>query len=317
MPPGGRSRRRACAPLASHRIRAYKEAERRAPAQDRAETRPARMAHKSWGHPRRRTVLRAERGRDRLPVASYAIPRRHRGGLVLACSRRAAPSDGPVLDKAAWQTASVAPVEPGAVHASILHLAFNMYFLYLVGARGAALRHARFVSYLLTACHGVAGELSDRRTESQRRRVRRAVRAVRRAADRARAHRRCSQAGTMRSEPDRPLVVINLVLGSPETGRGGIDNAAHVGGLARRAMAGLLIRPAGVAELPLVGRRPGGGCPAPGRTRRVPASAGPGRGPARGDRGSRGLGVALARWGVAGARRVVVVGVVAGAGQYH
>jgi hypothetical protein len=117
------------------------------------------------------------------------------------------------------------------------------------------------------------------------------------------------------------LVVINLVLGfGLNTVGGGIDNAAHVGGLLGGLWLGLLIRPAGVAELPLVGRRPGGGMPG---SRTDLAGAGVGPDPAaiqvaRVIAGIGGLGVALTRWaGVAALVVVVVVGVVAGAGQYH
>ena len=307
---------------------AYKEAERRAPAQDRAEI-SSRLGwlSKELGDTRGAgRYFARSRGRDRLPVASYAIL-----GVTVVVSFLALQPEGGALLTALWlDKAGLANGEwwrllsPVLVHASILHLAFNMYFLYLVGPLVEQLYGtARFVVlYLLTAATaslgsyliggpspsvGASGALFGLCG------VLLIARVLHRPVLQGRHNAILSQIGA--------LVVINLVLGfGLNTVGGGIDNAAHVGGLLGGLWLGLLIRPAGVAELPLVGRRPGGGMPGS-RTDQAGAGVGPGPAGLQGARviaGVGGLGVVLARWaGVAALVVVVVVGVVAGAGQYR
>jgi hypothetical protein len=116
------------------------------------------------------------------------------------------------------------------------------------------------------------------------------------------------------------LVVINLVLGfGLNAFGGGIDNAAHLGGLLGGLWLGLLIPPVGAAQLPVLGRRPGGGMPGS-RTAQVDASGSTGNPGASGASvaaGAGGLALALVRWAGVGALIIVVLAaVVLGAGKY-
>lgn len=307
---------------------AYKEAEHRAPAQDRAEI-ASRLGwlSKELGDTRGAgRYFARSRGRDRLPVASYAIL-----GITVVISFLALQPEGGDLLTALWlDKAGLANgewwrlVSPVLVHASILHLAFNMYFLFLVGPLVEQLYgSARFlVLYVLTAATaslasyliggpspsvGASGALFGLCG------VLLIARVLHRPVLQGQQRAILSQIGV--------LVVINLVLGfGLNTVGGDFDNAAHVGGLLGGIWLGLLIRPAGIAELPLVGRRPGGGMPGS-RTDQADAGVGPGPGAVQGARvmaGISGLGVALARWaGVAALVVVVFVGVVLGAGLYR
>ena len=307
---------------------AYKEAERRAPAQDRAEI-SSRLGwlSKELGDTRGAgRYFARSRGRDRLPMASYAIL-----GVTVVVSFLALQPEGGDLLTALWlDKAGLANGEwwrllsPVLVHASILHLAFNMYFLFLVGPLVEQLYGtARFlVLYVLTAATaslasyliggpgpsvGASGALFGLCG------VLLIARVLHRPVLQGQQRAILSQIGV--------LVVINLVLGFGLNAFGGdFDNAAHVGGLLGGIWLGLLIRPAGIAELPLVGRRPGGGMPGS-RTDQAGAGVGSGLAAVQGARvtaGIGGLGVALARWaGVAALVVVVIVGVVLGAGQYR
>lgn len=307
---------------------AYKEAERRAPAQDRAEI-SSRLGwlSKELGDSRGAgRYFARSRGRDRMPIASYAIL-----GVTVVVSLLALQPEGRDLLAALWlDKPGLASGEwwrllsPVLVHASILHLAFNMYFLYLVGPLVEQLYGtARFlVLYVLTAATaslasyliggsgpsvGASGALFGLCG------VLLVARVLHRPVLQGRHNAILSQIGA--------LVVINLVLGfGLNTVGGGIDNAAHVGGLLGGIWLGLLIQPAGVADLPVIGRRPGGGMPG---SRTAQADAGIQAGPAvvggaRVIPGIAGLGLALARWaGVAALVVVVLAGVVLGAGQYR
>lgn len=260
---------------------AYKQAERRAPAQDRAEI-ASRLGwlSKELGdtHGAGRYFARS-RGRERTPIASYAIL-----GVTLVVSFLAMQPEGSDLLRLLWlDKRALADGEwwrllsPVLVHASILHLAFNMYFLYLVGPLVEQLYgSARFVLlYVLTAATaslasyliggpgpsvGASGALFGLC----------GVLLV------GRALHRPVLAGQQRAILSQigGLVVINLVLGlGLNAFGGGIDNAAHVGGLLGGLWLGLLIPPVGATALPLVGRRSGGGMPGS-RTDQVDA-AGP------------------------------------------
>ena len=303
---------------------AYKQAERRAPAQDRAEI-ASRLGwlSKELGdtHGAGRYFARS-RGRERTPIATYAIL-----GVTIVISFLAMQPEGSdllrllELDKGLGNGEWWRLVSPVLVHASLLHLAFNMYFLYLVGPLVEQVYgSARFVLlYVLTAATaslasfllgsgpsvGASGALFGLCG------VLLVGRVLHRPVLQGQQRAIMSQIGF--------LVVINLVLGfGLNTFGGNIDNFAHLGGLAGGLWLGLLIPPIGAAEMPVLGRRPGGGMPGS-RTDQADAAS-------RSDAlaitsasvvaAQGGTGVALVRWvGVAALVVVVVAGVVLGSGK--
>jgi len=307
-------------------FQAYKEAERRAPAQDRAEI-ASRLGwlSKELGdtHGAGRYFARS-RGRERTPMVSYAIL-----GVTVVVSFLALQPEGSGVLRLLWlDKRGLADGEwwrllsPVLVHGSLLHLAFNMYFLYLVGPLVEQLYgSARFLLlYLLTAATaslasyliggpgpsvGASGALFGLCG------VLLVGRALHRPVLQGQQRAMMSQIGG--------LVVINLVLGfGLNAFGGGIDNAAHLGGLLGGLWLGLLIPPVGAAELPLVGHRPGGGMPGS-RTAQVDASGrtdNPAASRASVVAGTGGLALSLVRWAGVGALVVVVLaGVVLGAGK--
>lgn len=306
---------------------AYKEAERRAPAQDRAEI-ASRLGwlSKELGDARGAgRYFSRSRGRERTPIASYAIL-----GITVVVSFLAMQPEGSDLLRLLWlDKQGLANGEwwrllsPVLVHGSILHLAFNMYFLYLVGPLVEQVYgSARFLLlYLLTAATaslasylfggpgpsvGASGALFGLCG------VLLVGRALHRPVLQGQQRAMMSQIGF--------LVVINLVLGfGLNTFGGNVDNFAHLGGLAGGLWLGLLIPPTGARELPLLGRRPGGSMPGS-RTSQVDAVGATGNGGAAGASvvsASGGLGLSLVRWaGVAALVVVVVAAVVLGAGKH-
>jgi len=306
---------------------AYKQAERRAPAQDRAEI-ASRLGwlSKELGdtHGAGRYFARS-RGRDRTPIVSYAIL-----GVTVVVSFLAMQPEGSDLLRLLWlDKRGLADGEwwrllsPVLVHGSLLHLAFNMYFLYLVGPLVEQLYgSARFlVLYVLTAATaslasyliggpgpsvGASGALFGLCG------VLLVGRVLHRPVLQGQQRAMMSQIGG--------LVVINLVLGfGLNAFGGGIDNAAHLGGLLGGLWLGLLIPPAGAARLPVLGRRPGGGMPGS-RTAEVNTAGPPGNPGVSGAsvvEGAGGLALLLVRLAGVGALVVVVVAaVVLGAGKY-
>ena len=308
-------------------FQAYKEAERRAPAQDRAEI-ASRLGwlSKELGDTRGAgRYFARSRGRERTPMVSYAIL-----GITVLVSFLALQPEGSDLLRLLWlDKQGLADGEwwrllsPVLVHGSLLHLAFNMYFLYLVGPLVEQVYgSARFlVLYLLTAATaslasyllggpgpsvGASGALFGLCG------VLLVGRVLHRPALQGQQRAMMSQIGG--------LVVINLVLGfGLNTFGGNIDNFAHVGGLAGGLWLGLLIPPIGARELPLLGRRPGGGMPGS-RTAQVdvtdqkdsPAAVG-----ASVAAGTGGFALALVRWaGVAALVVAVLAAVVLGAGKH-
>ncbi len=303
---------------------AYKQAERRAPAQDRAEI-ASRLGwlSKELGdmHGAGRYFARS-RGRERTPIATYAIL-----GVTVVISFLAMQPEGSdllrvlELDKGLGNGEWWRLVSPVLVHASLLHLAFNMYFLYLVGPLVEQVYgSARFVLlYVLTAATaslasfllgsgpsvGASGALFGLCG------VLLVGRVLHRPVLQGQQRAIMSQIGF--------LVVINLVLGfGLNTFGGNIDNFAHLGGLAGGLWLGLLIPPIGAAELPVLGRRPGGGMPGS-RTDQADAagrSDAPAISSASMMAAQGGIGVALVRWaGVAALVVVVLAGVVLGSGK--
>lgn len=308
-------------------FQAYKEAERRAPAQDRAEI-ASRLGwlSKELGdtHGAGRYFARS-RGRERTPIVSYAIL-----GVTVVVSFLAMQPEGSDVLRLLWlDKRGLADGEwwrlltPVLVHGGLLHLAFNMYFLYLVGPLVEQLYgSSRFLLlYLLTAATaslasyliggpgpsvGASGALFGLCG------VLLVGRMLHRPVLQGQQRAMMSQIGG--------LVVINLVLGfGLNAFGGGIDNAAHLGGLLGGLWLGLLIPPVGAAQLPVLGRRPGGGMPGS-RTAQVDASGSTGNPGASGASvaaGTGGLALSLVRWAGVGALVVVVLAaVVLGAGRY-
>ena len=303
---------------------AYKEAERRAPAQDRGEI-SSRLGwlSKELGDSRGAgRYFARSRGRERTPIVSYAIL-----GVTVVVSFLAMQPEGSdllrllELDRGLGNGEWWRLVSPVLVHASLLHLAFNMYFLYLVGPLVEQVYgSARFLLlYVLTAATaslasfllgsgpsvGASGALFGLCG------VLLVGRVLHRPVLQGQQRAIMSQIGF--------LVVINLALGfGMNTFGGNIDNFAHLGGLAGGLWLGLLIPPIGAAELPVLGRRPGGGMPGSRMDQADAASRSdaPAVTSAFVVAARSGMGAALVRWaGVAALVLVVVAGVVLGSGK--
>ncbi len=235
--------------------RAYREAERRAPADER----PAIASRLGWLNKEMGNRWTAQRyfGRARTgvfsPVATYGII----GITVLAflyIGYGGAQGDqlGGLfeLNKLAvlqhheyWRLLTVT-----LVHANLLHIGFNMYALYIVGPLAEALygRVTYVAIYVLAALGGSIGSYLVFQTPS--------VGAsgaifglfgllftasyVHKPALVRQARALTSQIGI--------LIVLNLVIGFTV---GGIDNAAHIGGLLSGAWLGVVIAPQGAATL--------------------------------------------------------------------
>jgi len=303
---------------------AYKQAERRAPAQDRAEiaSRLGWLSKELGDTHRAGRYFARSRGRERTPIASYAIL-----GVTVVVSFLAMQPEGSdllrflELDKRLGSGEWWRLVSPVLVHGSLLHLAFNMYFLYLVGPLVEQVYgSARFLLlYVLTAATaslasfllgsgpsvGASGALFGLCG------VLLVGRVLHRPVLQGQQRAIMSQIGF--------LVVINLVLGfGLNTFGGNVDNFAHLGGLVGGLWLGLLIQPIGAPEQPVLGRRPGGGMPGS-RTDQADAagrSDAPTFSSASVVAAQGGMGVALVRWaGVAALVVVVIAGVVLGSGK--
>lgn len=236
--------------------RAYREAERRAPPEEQ----PAIASRLGWLNKEMGNSFTSRRyfGRARAsafsPFATWAVL-----AITVAVSLwvEVSPSGGQLgellaLDKEAvrggeyWRLLTVA-----LVHGGFLHLAFNMYALYIAGPLIEALYgRAMFLAfYLLAAAGGSVASylflpgvsvgasgaifglfgLVFMATFVHRPALGRQARAL------------TSQIGT--------LIVINLVIGFGIGGLARIDNAAHVGGLVVGAWLGLMVAPRGAATL--------------------------------------------------------------------
>ena len=307
---------------------AYKEAERRAPAQDRAEiaSRLGWLSRELGDQRGAGRYFARSRGRERTPIVSYAIL-----GITVVVSFLALQPEGSDLLRLLWLDKQGLAngewwrlVSPVLVHGSILHLAFNMYFLYLVGPLVEQVYGStRFLLlYLLTAATaslasyliggpgpsvGASGALFGLCG------VLLVGRVLHRPVLQGQQRALMSQLGG--------LVVINLVLGFGFNSLGGnIDNFAHLGGLAGGLWLGLLIPPIGAADLPLVGRRSGGGMPGS-RTSQVDAGGSVDNATAvvrtNAVIHAGGVALGLVRWaGVAALVVMVLAAVVLGAGKH-
>jgi len=241
-------------------IAAYREADRRAPLDDKAEiaNRLGWLAKESGDTRRARRYFAAGRGSGPAFPLSWLVI-----GLTVVVSMTAlsAPQDvgfGPLmLDKLAvadgeyWRLWTVT-----LVHASLLHLFFNMYALYLSGPLVETLYGSRLflLFYLLCAAAGsIASFVFGGNIP--------AVGAsgaifglfgLLLAASRAH-HPVIDRRGRALMGQLGVLIVINLVIGFTIAG---IDNAAHIGGLLAGIWLGLLIVPGRVPTLRSLWVRP-------------------------------------------------------------
>jgi membrane associated rhomboid family serine protease len=235
-------------------LRCYREAERRAPAEER----PAIASRLGWLNKEMGNSWRAQRyfGRARsssfAPLATYAILAVTIAiSLVIEVSPAAAPlGELLFLDKQAvmageyWRLLTVA-----LVHGGFLHLGLNMYGLYIVGPLVEALygRVLLVVFYLIAAAGGSLASYLTSAVPS--------VGAsgaifgffgllfvatyIHKPALGRQARAMTAQIGM--------LIVINLAFGFLLSGT--IDNAAHIGGLLAGAWLGLVLAPRGAATL--------------------------------------------------------------------
>ncbi len=230
---------------------AYREAERRAPAGDRAEI-ASRLGwlNKELGDQRAAgRYFSRSRADDPSPVASYAVI-----GVTVVVSFLAFQVTGGDLLAALWldkQGLAAGEwwrlVSPVLVHGSLLHLLFNMYFLYLVGPLVEQLYgSARFLLlYVLTAAGGSAGSFllggSGPSVGASGAifglcGVLLAVSAIHRPVLDGRGRAVMSQIGG--------LVVLNLIIGFGIDALGAqIDNFAHIGGLLAGLWLGFALPP--------------------------------------------------------------------------
>jgi membrane associated rhomboid family serine protease len=230
---------------------AYGEAERRAPAEDRAEI-ASRLGwlNKELGDTRAASrYFSRSRADEPRPLATFAII-----VVTTVISLIAMQPMGSDLLAALWLDKDALAagewwrlVTPVLVHGSLLHLLFNMYFLYLVGPLVEQLYgSARFVLlYALTAAAGSAASfLFGGPAPSVGASgaifglcgVLLAVSVIHRPVLDRRGRAVMSQIGG--------LVVLNLIIGFGIDALGaGIDNAAHVGGLLAGLWLGFVLPP--------------------------------------------------------------------------
>ncbi len=233
-------------------IAAYREADRRAPAEDKAEI-AARLGWlaKETGDAgsARRYFARSRGDGPAIPLAYLTL------GVTIIISFYALSTGGLdtfqalELDKAALRAGHVYRLlSPTLVHAGLLHLAFNMYALYLIGplveGMWGSVAFAAF--YVLTAAASSTASFVFSPSDSVGASgaifglvgvLMAGTRVHNPVLDR-RARAIVPQLGS--------IVVINLVLGLTVQG---IDNAAHLGGLAAGLWLGLFVPPGRAATL--------------------------------------------------------------------
>lgn len=237
--------------------RCYREAERRAPAEERA----AIASRLGWLNKEMGNSSTAQRYFSRarpgafMPLVTYGIL-----GITVAVSLAAmfAPTDDLTallaLDKLAvrdgewWRLLTVT-----LVHGGMLHLLFNMYALYIVGPLAEALygRVLYVTFYVLAAAAGsVASYLVFPNPSVGASGAIFGLFGLIAVANFVHKPALTRQARALTSQIV-VLIVINLAIGFGVGGflGGGIDNAAHVGGLIAGAWLGLTIAPRGLATL--------------------------------------------------------------------
>lgn len=233
--------------------RAYREAERRAPQSERPEI-AARLGWLAKETGDRSGAQRAfARSRDPVarPVATLTILA---VTLAIGVSMFFLGQEGPWVDLAALDKSRLAAgeawrlVSPVLVHGSIIHLAFNMYALWIIGPIVEALYGStRFVLiYLLCAAAGSTASylVSDAPSVGASGAIF-GLFGVLLVADRVHkpALTRGARSLTMQIGA---LILVNLMIGYTMPG---IDNAAHVGGLIAGAWLGFVMVPTGALTM--------------------------------------------------------------------
>jgi membrane associated rhomboid family serine protease len=235
--------------------RAYREAEPRAPYEERA----AIQSRLGWLNKEMGNTGTAQRyfGRARggfSPFVSYAII-----GATAAVSLTTffMPSGDLLIDLLALDKPAVIDGEywrlltVTLVHGGLLHLLMNMYALWIVGPLAEALYgHATFLAiYLITAVGGsVASYLFFANPSVGASGAVFGLFGLVFAATYFHKPALGRQARAMTSQIG-VLIVINLIIGFGIGGFARIDNAAHIGGLLSGAWLGFVISPRGAATL--------------------------------------------------------------------
>ncbi len=230
--------------------RAYREAERRAPAEERAEI-ASRLGWltKEMGDTGRaeRHFRRSRAGFSPDPTVTYAII-----GITVAIGVAGLLSEA--LD--AWFFTNLALIKPYVaqgelwrlltvvlVHGGVLHLAFNMYALFIVGPIMEQLYgHARFLLvYVLCGIAGSAASFafSDTIASVGASGAVFGLFGMLLVADRVHKPALTRNARNLTGQIGM-LIMVNLAIGLVA---GNIDNAAHVGGLVAGLLLGLIMVP--------------------------------------------------------------------------
>ncbi|HWH36858.1 MAG TPA: rhomboid family intramembrane serine protease [Candidatus Limnocylindrales bacterium] len=240
--------------------RSYREAERRAPAEER----PAIASRLGWLNKEMGDTGSAQRyfGRARAattftPLVTYAIL-----GTTVAISLAAllVPPTSELaygllpLDKRAvlagewWRLVTVTLVHAPGVPMGFIHLGFNMYFLYIVGPIVEAMYGRALMAffYVVTAiCGSLASFLVSPTTSVGASGAIFGLLGLLAVSNYIHKPALGWRAGALASQIGF-LIVLNIVIGFTFPG---IDNAAHLGGLAAGAWLGLVVVPRGAATL--------------------------------------------------------------------
>ena len=160
-------------------IAAYREADRRAPAEDKAEiaSRLGWLAKETGDSAGRAPLLRPRPRATCLPIATYVDHRGHRRSSRSRPATRAPTGVDTLralwLDKAGvadgeyWRLFTVTLVH-GADRSILVHLGFNMYALYLVGPIVEQLYGSRGSSCSCTSLAAIGGSLGELRLRRRR-----------------------------------------------------------------------------------------------------------------------------------------------------
>ncbi len=236
--------------------RAYLDAQRRAPVEDRAEiaSRLGWLAKETGDQRGARRYFARSRGGQAPPYLTYGLIALTVVVSVAAFAPRSEWFDLLALDKVRlaqgeyWRLWSVT-----LLHGDYLHLFFNMYALFIAGALVEQLYGPRLfmVLYLLSAAAGSVGSFvlgGDAPSVGASGGIF-GLFGVLLAVSRTH-HPVLDRRGQMLIGQIGGLIVINLVLGFGIAGLGvGIDNAAHIGGLVAGLWLGFLLVPGRVPTL--------------------------------------------------------------------
>jgi membrane associated rhomboid family serine protease len=256
--------------------KAYLEAQRRAPPEDRAEiaSRLGWLAKETGDSRRANRYFAASRGGTGTPIVTLSLIAITSVISVLAFSPDSQLFELLALDKFAvadgeyWRLFTVT-----LLHGGFLHLIFNMYALYLAGSLVEQLYGPRLylAIYLLSAAAGsvgsylFGGDIPSVGASGAVFGLFGVLLAVSRT-----HHPVLDRRGQMLLGQIGGLILINLLFGFGLAGvGGGIDNAAHVGGLIAGLWLGFLLVPGRVPTLGSLWQRPAanggaGGAGAPG-----------------------------------------------------